>query len=636
MSPLMERIDPRRSLAAAVAWELTAITLLAAVFASLWFSFVARNSVKDQIGATFRQYATQISNELDVNLYAKLQALQSIRATTSFFIEGGSAEAADRVRRVFPRIQEALPEMEWVGFAAPDGRVLAASSGLIAEAADVSQQQWFREGSQSAWIGDVHDEATTLALTGERAATGNEGLIDLSVPVRDGKGKLLGVIGAKLGLAWIQLLETSLADSLRAQQSVEILLVARDGLVLLGPPALIGRRMQGPVLAAATDALETVSRAAAERKTPPADRTSGQLTLLWQDGREYLSGFAVPDGSGGFPGGMGWTVWVREPTDTAFALVEQQWRQNLLTIALLGLFTAVAGAFAARRLTRRLTDIASSADDIRAGRRRSLDVPAGVDEAARIGRSLQALLDDLEGRTRALEELNAELDARVAARTREAERLGEENRQAALVRERLRFARNLHDTLAHSIMELLSEIRLMRKLADTDPSKLKAELESAEQAAREGLQRAREAISELRRDVVRDMGLGAGLRQLLDRMRERLGIAVDYAADAAGEALADSRAETLCRIADEALRNIELHARAQCVKVTLRADEGTPARAIMLSIEDDGVGFDEAQQPRAGHFGLRGMRELADIIGASLAVSSETGRGTRIVIRAPV
>jgi signal transduction histidine kinase len=284
-------------------------------------------------------------------------------------------------------------------------------------------------------------------------------------------------------------------------------------------------------------------------------------------------------------------------------------------------------------------DIASSADDIRAGRRRSLEVPAGVDEAARIGQSLQELLNDLERRNRALEELNAELDARVAARTLDVERLAGENRQAALVRERLRFARDLHDTLAHSIMELLSQIRLMRKLADTNPGTLKEELERAEEAARDGLQRARAAISELRRDVVRDVGLGAGLRQLLDRIGERHGIAVAYAADAECEAMADTRAETLCRIADETLRNVEQHAHAKSIRVSLKLAGDGPGeipKTMVLSIEDDGAGFDVAQAQRAGHYGLRGMHELADIIGASLSIDSEPGRGTRVAVEIPV
>jgi signal transduction histidine kinase len=57
---------------------------------------------------------------------------------------------------------------------------------------------------------------------------------------------------------------------------------------------------------------------------------------------------------------------------------------------------------------------------------------------------------------------------------------------------------------------------------------------------------------------------------------------------------------------------------------------------MVLSIEDDGAGFDVAQAQRAGHYGLRGMHELADIIGASLLIDSEPGRGTRVAVEIPV
>src|SRR5471032_1314127 len=101
MSSMLARIDPRRSLAAAIAWEVTAIALLAATLTSVWFATAARTSAERQIGATFRQYATQISNEIDLNLYAKLQSLQSIRAATSFFTGVGVAGAAERSGSLF-------------------------------------------------------------------------------------------------------------------------------------------------------------------------------------------------------------------------------------------------------------------------------------------------------------------------------------------------------------------------------------------------------------------------------------------------------------------------------------------------------------------------------------------------------
>ena len=173
---------------------------------------------------------------------------------------------------------------------------------------------------------------------------------------------------------------------------------------------------------------------------------------------------------------------------------------------------AAIGIWATNRLTRELARIARAADDIRFGKTTTLSVPAGQDEAARIGHSLRLLLDDLQRERAGLRALNVELDARVALRTRQIERMTEETRYAAVVRERLRMARDLHDTLAHSMMALLTEIRLLRKLADTNPGMLREEIVNAEAVALQGLQEARAAIAWLRLNNVRDIGLGSAIR----------------------------------------------------------------------------------------------------------------------------
>src|SRR5207302_9172429 len=123
-----------------------------------------------------------------------------------------------------------------------------------------------------------------------------------------------------------------------------------------------------------------------------------------------------------------------------------------------------------------------------------LDPPAGQEQVAARGHAFSVLLDSLSRERDALNKLTEELEQRVQARTREVERLAADSRYAAVVRERLRLARDLHDTLAHSMMALLAEIRTLRKLHAHEPAALAAELERAEQVARDGLNEARAAI----------------------------------------------------------------------------------------------------------------------------------------------
>ncbi|MGM9491196.1 histidine kinase [Ideonella sp. YS5] len=296
---------------------------------------------------------------------------------------------------------------------------------------------------------------------------------------------------------------------------------------------------------------------------------------------------------------------------------------------LLSIFAALIGVAFARRLTRRLSDLTSQVRKVANQEAEGIVEPAGFDEVAVLGRAFGRLLNALRQEHAELDQLTRELEQRVQARTREVERLAADSRYAAVVRERLRFARDLHDTLAHSMMEMLVEVRTLRMLHAHDPQRLAAELERAEEVAREGLKEARDAVSHMRLNAVRDLGLGAALSGATVRFAERTGLEVSYRADPQAASFADERAETVFRIAEEALRNIDRHARAAHVEVALlQAGDGE----IELVIADDGVGFDpESSYP--GHFGVTGIREHAQLIGARLELQSRPGAGTRLCLR---
>lgn len=240
---------------------------------------------------------------------------------------------------------------------------------------------------------------------------------------------------------------------------------------------------------------------------------------------------------------------------------------------------------------------------------------------AQLGRAFAKILGDLR-------QERGELERRVAVRTREVERLAEESRYAAIVRERLKIARDLHDTLAHSMMAMLSEIRFLRRLEKRDPGAVADELARAEKVAREGLQEARTAITQMRVTAARETGLGPALANVFEQFINHTGLSGEFSADVEAARFGDERAETIVRMAQEALRNIERHARATRVEVRLRATEDG---ILELQIEDNGVGFDPAAL-RPGHYGIVGLREQADLIGGELRIDSKLNEGTRLCV----
>jgi signal transduction histidine kinase len=198
-----------------------------------------------------------------------------------------------------------------------------------------------------------------------------------------------------------------------------------------------------------------------------------------------------------------------------------------------------------------------------------------------------------------------------------------------VVRERLRLARGLHDTLAHSMMAMLTEIRVLKHLASSRPDALPDELVRAERAARDGLDEARRAIDQLRSNPVRDIGLGAALAELARNLSERTGIELDCQIDPALSDLAAEPAETVFHMCEEVLRNVERHAGARRLLIRLH---GAGSDEVELEIGDDGIGF-EPSAGAAGHYGIVGLREQADAIGARLRIESRRGEGTWVSLR---
>ncbi len=400
----------------------------------------------------------------------------------------------------------------------------------------------------------------------------------------------------------------------------------RAATVLVGPDALHGRRWGGivleepppiePVWASASTA---AALADLESRTPRFERLpDGQTALIAR----------APMSIGAQYPALGWQVQLSESKEQVYRRANALGVRILWISISLGAATALLGALGARHLTDRLKRLTRSAAAVGRNEAERIEVPSGRDEVAQLAAAFAKVLDALHQERSELLSLSSELERRVAVRTREVERLAEESRYAAVVRERLKIARDLHDTLAHSMMAMLSEVRLLRKLEMHDLKSLREELARAEEVAHEGLNEARTAITQMRVNAVRDTGLGSALGKAFGRFIDRTALSGEFIADPGAASFGDERAETLFRMAEEALRNIERHAMATRAVVTLETVDGTQ---LKLSIEDDGVGFDPGA-PRQGHYGIVGLHEQAHLIGAHLCIDSAPGRGTTLTV----
>ncbi len=198
--------------------------------------------------------------------------------------------------------------------------------------------------------------------------------------------------------------------------------------------------------------------------------------------------------------------------------------------------------------------------------------------------------------------------------------------QLTISRERNRLARELHDTLAHSLSAVTIQLEAVDALWKSDPEKAHAMLERSLSMTRAGLNEARGAIQSLRSVPVIDLGLSLAMRNLAASEAERGGYTVDVQVPEDLPRLSPDVEHGLYRILEEALRNTTRHAGASRVAVGLKQYD----HHVEMAIRDDGCGFDNTSIVEADHYGLRGIRERAEAMGALLKIDSQPGHGTTV------
>ncbi len=198
--------------------------------------------------------------------------------------------------------------------------------------------------------------------------------------------------------------------------------------------------------------------------------------------------------------------------------------------------------------------------------------------------------------------------------------------QLAISRERNRMARDLHDTLAHTLSAVAIQLEALDALWDGDPAAARKTLSLSRDLTRSGLVETRKALQALRTNPLEDLGLALAIRHLAETTAARAGLQVALDVPSAVDRLSPVAEQSIYRIAEEALNNTARHANARHLTVALRQD----MKQTMLVLADDGLGFDPAGQPQNGHYGLVGMRERATLCDGILQVKSAPGKGTQI------
>ena len=358
-----DRFSVRSQIAAAVG--IMAIVLVGALAASA--AFVSYRNTAALVNSRLASVASTTSQRLDRYMAVRQQEIKLFSRLEPMKKLWQDDPAA--LRRSLEQLQATFSDFAWIGFARPDGIVVASTGGLL-QGASVAQRPWFRTGLHDSTVGDVHEAALLSSLLAQRADGEPHRFVDIALPVRDPDGQLIGVLGAHLNWDWARSVIAS-AEANDGGTDTTLAVLSKTGLVLLGP---------GMGTSKYTGELP---RMIAEQSGTFTETTAKET---------MLRAFYVSRGHRDYQG-LNWIVTASQPASVALAAAIQTAKTILAIGAIAGLVGVIMAFVIARRISGPIRAITREADRIgRASGPTMLPRLSGSPEVVQLTRALRSLL----------------------------------------------------------------------------------------------------------------------------------------------------------------------------------------------------------------------------------------------------
>lgn len=642
------RIPFRISTRLLAALTLAAVGGIATVGTTVLITRQAAGELRQQIGLDFADNAARFADQLDRGMFEGWLGARIAVALDDSHSTNGTPKAH---RLVVEQLATTLPAYAWIGLADTTGRIQAARGDLTV-GEDVSARAWFKAGLTAPYVEDVHG-ATPLA---KRAVSGvspeTARFVDFAAPLKAMDDTTVGVLGARLSWNWAR----SAADALRAsfdkrKETVEVLVLAHDGTVLLGPPLLQGQRFANEMAIMNAHGHWELERSA--------------------DGHTYIAGVQPTDHHRDYPG-LGWTVIVRQEVSAALAPILELQRRILLWGAMMIALVAALAWMGSHLISRPMRALFLAAEAL--GRGGPVHAPRslirGVDRLGHVLARAAAQRQDAEEHLRAseahlaranqqLEVVNQKLEARVFERTRELE-ISLQEREAMHIQllqaQKMDAIGQLTGGVAHDFNNLLTvvlgSLELLRKRIRPDPRNLRL-IDTATQSAERGAALTGRMLAFARRQTLRTEAvqvphLIGGMTDLLQRtLGPMIQIETNFA-----DFLPPARVDV--NQLELALLNLSVNARdamplGGSLRITVRekAIAGEVALGlasgdyVSIEVRDTGTGMDQETLARAMEpffttkgvgkgtgLGLSMVYGFAAQSGGTLCLQSRLGEGT--------
>ena len=209
-------------------------------------------------------------------------------------------------------------------------------------------------------------------------------------------------------------------------------------------------------------------------------------------------------------------------------------------------------------------------------------------------------------------------------------RLYQDSRELAMLEERNRLAREIHDTLAQGFTGILLQLVVAEQIMDRDINEARVHINYAKRLARGSLNEARRSVWSLRSQAPNQLPFTMAIRRAVSEFTQSTHVRATCRICGVRQALPSDTEDSLLHICQEALTNANKHAQASVVKVNLSYD----VDAVSLSVKDNGIGFNPKKTAHEG-FGLISIQERARLLSGILEVRSKLNQGTVLKVRIP-
>ena len=538
-------------------------------------------AMRDLVAQRDQALATVSAGQVQDLLEERADALAAVAAEQAFHHRDPEAQ------------QRHLVEAGDLGGLFMSDAVLVDESGAVLVAGS-GPAEWQQDQNLSTLVREAMIRQDASLVPMEDARPGETPHL-MGFPVVDEAGVTYGILVAPMSLP-VGELETLLRDA-QAGDYGKAYLVDGSGEILAQAPAERARdSFEGHTGLAA--ALEGGGAGATLCHAPDGER----MTLAYAPVE-----FADSD----------WRVLVEEPWEEVVGPVLRYSQFMPLVAALAAIVSLLTLYYGVRAIVRPLQALGQEAERVAWGDFEATNTPVGgVEEIEDLRRTLDQM-------AKRIQSYQAGMHDYIAAITQ-----GQEE-------ERRRLARELHDDTAQALIALSQRVEMAQKILTSDTNLAVERLSKVQTMLIETIEGVRRFSRDLRPIYLEDLGFVPALEMLAREADQREELTVRLAVAGRVHRLPPELELAAYRIVQEALNNALQHAQADLIEV----EAGFEENHLMLSVRDDGQGFDPPDQPdvlaRQGHFGLMGIQERTLLYGGHLSFSSAPGEGTEVMVRLP-